>query len=35
MDFQRLLVRQYRWDAEMVRHMIGVLTDDLAEEELN
>jgi hypothetical protein len=35
MDFHELLRRQYRRDSLMVRHMIGVLTDDLTEDELN
>lgn len=35
MDFKELLLRQYREDAGMVRHMLGVLTGDLSEAELN
>jgi hypothetical protein len=35
MDFKQLLVKQYRWDSAVVRHMIGQLTDDLTEDELN
>ena len=35
MDFKELLLKQYRWDGAMSRHMLGVLTDDLSEEELN
>ncbi|HUF54500.1 MAG TPA: DinB family protein [Dehalococcoidia bacterium] len=35
MDFKKLLIRQYRWNTAIVRHMIGQLTDDLTEDELN
>ena len=35
MDFQDLLINQYRWDAATARQMVGVLTDDLSEDELN
>jgi hypothetical protein len=35
MDFKEFLIKQYRWDAGMVRHMLGVLTGDLSEGELN
>ena len=35
MDIKELIVKQYRWDAGMVRHMLGVLTDDLSDDELN
>jgi len=35
MDVKELLLKQYRWDAGMARHMIGVLTDDLTVDELN
>jgi hypothetical protein len=35
MDFKELLVKQYRWDAAVVRHMVGQLAEDLSEEELN
>jgi hypothetical protein len=34
-NFKELLVKQNRWDAGMARHMVGVLTDDLSEDELN
>jgi len=35
MDFKELLLRRYRWDAGTARHMLGVLTGDLSEAELN
>ena len=35
MDFKELLVKQDRWDAGLVRHMVSQLTDDLSEDELN
>ena len=35
MDFKDLLAKQYRSDAAMVRYMVGKLTDDLTEDELN
>jgi len=35
MDFHQLLRRQYRWDSGMTRFMIGKLTNDLTEDELN
>jgi hypothetical protein len=35
LDFKKLLIRQYRWDTTLVRHMMGQLTSDLTEDELN
>ena len=35
MNFKELLVRQYRSDSLMVRYMVGKLTNDLTEDELN
>jgi len=35
MDFKELLFKQYRWDSIVCRYMIGKLTDDLTEDELN
>src|SRR5262245_56907187 len=35
MDFKELLIKQYRSDSAMVRYMVGKLTSDLTEDELN
>jgi len=35
MDFKELLIKQERWEAGLVRHMVSQLTDDLSEDELN
>lgn len=35
MDAKTLLLQQYRWDCAISRHMLGVLTSDLSEDELN
>jgi hypothetical protein len=35
MELREWLLRRYRWDAGVSRYMLGVVTDDLSEDELN